>query len=309
MFFTRRNAEGKTAADIAAEIRGLQAARAAAGLPPLWVSTDQEGGPVSRLSPPLPEEPPLATLARPGLPPAQAAAEAYRYGARQGKALSALGVNLDLSPVVDLRPSGPPDPRDRNTHIAQRAISADPDAVALVALAYARGLEAQGVQATAKHFPGLGRVAADTHQTGARLATAPAELAARDWRPFRQVLGGSHAWLMLSHVSLDAVDPENPVSHSATVVRDILRTAWGYDGVLVTDDMTMGAIYDHGLCPAVEKTLNAGVDMVLVSYDTDKAYDALACALRAYRAGRLDRGALARGEERLKKAAASLATP
>jgi beta-N-acetylhexosaminidase len=160
-------------------------------------------------------------------------------------------------------------------------------------------LLAEGVTPTAKHFPGLGRVATDTHLFGASLDVRVQALGTTDWVPFKAVFQVPGAAIMLSHVALDDLDPRTPVSQSRRAVTDLLRTGWGFAGIAITDDLTMGAIVHTGLCRAVEGALNAGVDLLLVSWDTDKVYPALRCALDALEAGRLDRAMLDRSALRL----------
>jgi hypothetical protein len=104
-----------------------------------------------------------------------------------------------------------------------------------------RGLEAAGVGATIKHFPGLGRVRRDTHIVSADLDTPVDELDASDWRPFKDVLAGTSAQLMVGHVSLTAVDPGRPASHSKAVIDGIIRKKWHYQGIIITDDLVMRA--------------------------------------------------------------------
>ncbi len=293
VFVTHRNVAGRSAAAVAAEIRLLQQARRDAGLPPLIVAADQEGGIVSRLSPPLTALPPLATLA--GLAPAERAAAATAYGGRQGRELAGLGITMDLAPVVDLRADGPANPLDRNSLIAQRAIADDPDVVAAVAEAYGRGLEAAGVRPTLKHFPGLGRIRADTHWFGAHL-DGPDE---RGWLPFREVAAHSGAAVMIGHVVVDALDPAGFAWQSERVVQGVVRRGCGFQGLLITDDLTMEPPYHAGLCRSVVSALNAGVDLLLIAYDGIQAYPALDCALRAWRTGRLDGARLAESNARL----------
>jgi beta-N-acetylhexosaminidase len=152
---------------------------------------------------------------------------------------------------------------------------------------------------TAKHFPGLGRVVKDTHLFGASLGTAESDLQARDWQPFRAVLGLPGTAVMLAHVALDRIDPGVPASRSKRIVTGILRDQWGFKGIAITDDLTMGAVEHAGLCRGIEGALNAGIDLLLVSWDTDKIYPALRCALDASDAGRLDPAMLKRSAERL----------
>jgi beta-N-acetylhexosaminidase len=296
IFVTQRNVAGRKVAVVAAEIAGLQEVRREAGLPPLVVTTDQEGGPVSRLSPPLPFPPPLSTIA--ALPSEQRHDAARRLGVDQGAALRKIGITMDLAPVSDLMPARA-GVIDWNTQIVTRSISRDPEVVAVVAAGFAEGLLAAGVTPTAKHFPGLGRVAVDTHLFSASLAASESDLQTTDWIPFRAVLGIPGAALMLSHVALSEVDAGIPVSQSKRVVTGLLRQQWGFDGIAITDDLTMGAVQHAGLCTAVERALNAGIDLLLVSWDAGKAYPALRCALDALDARRLNDEMLRRSAERL----------
>lgn len=299
IFVTQRNAAGKSHDELRREIGELQVLRRVAGLPPLLVATDQEGGPVSRLSPPLEKLPGLAALVAASRSEEELARKAEAYGARQGEALAGLGVTVNLSPVVDLRAEDGHRALDFHSRIGSRAISSDPYVTARVAEAYGRGLESKGVKPTLKHFPGLGRVTGDTHHFSAVLGTPIAELQSRDWLPFRQVATHSSSLIMLGHVILAELDRDNPVSFSRAAVQTIVRGEWRHDGLLITDDLTMAAAYDRGLCAATVKALNAGVDLLLVSYDHEKYYDAMYCATRAYNDGRLDRVLLDGSRRRL----------
>ena len=265
VYITRHNIVGSTVERLQDEISALQARRRAAGLPPLIVAADQEGGIVSHLAPPLTRLPALSTLA--SLAPDVRARKAAELGRIHGQELAALGVNQNLAPVLDLRPDPKRNRFDFNTLIGQRAISDDPATVADIARAYVHGLEASGVGATVKHFPGLARVRADTHHFSADLDTTLEELEASDWIPFRKVLAGSQAQLMIGHVTLTSVDPVRAASHSRLVVDGIVRKKWNYQGVIMTDDLVMGAIYQRNVCTAVVEALNASVDLLLVAFD------------------------------------------
>lgn len=288
IFVTGRNVKGRTAAELRDEIAGLQALRREAGLPPLVVATDQEGGAVSRLSPLVEPQPALATLLDADVSDEELKQRAHAYGARQGRALAALGITLNFSPVVDLRPGRAPGRWDLHTRIDERAISADPAITAQVALAYEQGLESAGIRGTLKHFPGLAGVTEDTHHFAAVLHTPAARLATHDWKPFQEVSKQSDAAIMLGHVILPELDAEHPVSFSRRIVRQVIRGEWGYQGLLVTDDLTMGAAYNRGLCDATVRALGAGVDLLLIAYDHDKYFDAMHCALQAAQRGAPD---------------------
>ena len=300
VYITKHNIKGSSPAGLKQEIAALQEKRRAADLPPLIVAADQEGGIVSHLAPPLTKLPALSTLAN--LAPDIRAEKAQAFGRTHGQELAALGVNLNLAPVLDLRPELKRNRLDFNTLISQRAISDDPAVVANIAQAYVSGLEASGVGAAVKHFPGLGRVRADTHHFNADLDAPVDELEASDWIPFRKVLAGSRAQLMVGHVTLTSVDPDRPASHSKRVIDGIIRKKWNYQGVVMTDDLVMGAIYQRNVCTAVAEALNAGVDLLLVAFDGAQFYRIFNCAMAASVEGRLDAAVLIDSEKRLKAA-------
>ncbi|KQT15831.1 MULTISPECIES: glycoside hydrolase family 3 N-terminal domain-containing protein [unclassified Bradyrhizobium] len=297
VYITRHNIRARTVGALRAEIATLQDIRRTAGLPPLFVAADQEGGIVGHLSPPLTKVPALATLA--GLAPDEQQAKAEEFGRIHGRELADLGVNLNLAPVLDLKPPPRRNRLDFHTLIGQRAIATDPVVVGTIATAYVRGLEESGVGATLKHFPGIGRVDGDTHHFSANLDTPVTELEATDWRPFREVLSRSRSALMVGHVTLTAVDPDRAASHSKRVVQGIIRDKWNYHGVVMTDDLVMGAIYQNDVCKAVVEAINGGVDLLLVAYDGVQFYRVFACALEGSRQDKLDAAMLRASAGRL----------
>lgn len=296
IYLGRDFARQRSALQIRAEILALQTLRETAGLPPLIVAADQEGGQVEHLSPPLERLPPLASLASGSDDTVDA--RAFDYGIRQGIGLAALGINLNLGPVADLRPEHKRALLDTHTLLHRRAISGDPEQVARIAAGYSRGLRETGVTATYKHFPGLGRTRADTHHFAATLAAEPESLADSDWRPFREA-GASGAAIMLGHVILAALDATRPASLSRPVVQGLLRQRWQFDGLLITDDLNMGAVFRRGICRSATEALSAGVDLVLISYDADQFYPAIQCAANAYASGKFDPRALRDSRRRI----------
>jgi beta-N-acetylhexosaminidase len=300
IFVTKRNALGKSAAELGAEIAGLQSLRREKGLAPLIVATDQEGGIVSRLSPPLERPRSLAEVVATA-PDATGREVAVRaYAAKAGRDLASVGVTLNFAPVVDLDHNVAA-PADRYTRIGERAISGDPAIVRDVAGWYCDALLAAGVACTLKHFPGLGRVTTDTHIDHARLDAPLAELQRTDWLPFRALMADPRHATMLAHARLVALDGKSPASASHQVVNRLLRQEWQHDGVLVTDDLTMYALYasSAGIGGSAVAALNAGVDLLLVSYDEEQVYPMLHELLRAEAGGRLERSALERSARRL----------
>lgn len=213
------------------------------------ILVDQEGGRVARLRPPhWPDFPPPASLE--GRP--EAAAEAH--AALIGAACAAAGLDVVCAPLLDLRLPG------AHPVIGDRAFSADPAEVARLGAAWVRGLQAAGCIPVLKHIPGHGRAMVDSHETLPRIEAGAAELAA-DIAPFR-ALAGSGAWAMTAHVLYAAWDPRHPATLSPRVIGEVIRGAIGFDGVLVSDDLAMGAL--RGLSNDLAgAAIAAGCDLVL----------------------------------------------
>jgi len=259
-----------------------------------FITIDQEGGRVSRLKEFAAEPPSAKVLTDHG-----DVDLITEHGRITGELLRLFGFNLNLAPVLDLKPPQRRNRLDFHTLIGQRAIATDPAVVSTIASAYVRGLEESGVGATLKHFPGIGRVRTDTHHFSAKLDTPVKELEATDWLPFREVLSHSRSALMVGHVTLTTVDPDRAASHSKRVIDGIIRDKWGYQGMVMTDDLVMGAIYQHDVCKAVVEAINAGVDLLLVAYDGAQFYRVFACALDGARQGKLDAAMLRTSAARL----------
>jgi beta-N-acetylhexosaminidase len=307
VFLSTGNIQGKSVADIRRLTSSLQRIRRDQGLPLLWIATDQEGGIVSRLSPPLTHLPPLSEIVKRCADITKQERAVRRYANTQARGLAKVGVNLNLAPVVDLDYQIR-NPDDRFTRIYERAISGDPTIVARVAGWYCAALQQNGVRCTLKHFPGLGRVFEDTHEKRAKLETSVEELSRTDWVPFRALMRTGNVFTMLSHVTLQSIDPDRPVSASPRVIAGLIRGAWNYEGVLITDNFTMQAMYRSrwGMEAGSVQALNAGVDLILISWDPDQYYRVMHALLKADRRGNLDPEALRRSHQRLARAAASI---
>ena len=216
------------------------------------ILVDQEGGRVARLRPPhWPRFPAAAHFE--GWSSARAAASA----ALMGSACAAVGLDVVCAPVLDLRVPGAHDV------IGDRAYSTDPEEVARLGAAAIDGLLVAGCQPVIKHVPGHGRATADSHHTLPRVTASADDLAA-DLAPFRAVCadGSRHLWAMTAHVTYDAWDDRLPATLSPTVIEDVIRGEIGFDGVLVCDDLRMGAL--RGLSGHLAAdALGAGCDVVL----------------------------------------------
>jgi beta-N-acetylhexosaminidase len=236
-----------------AQVAALVAAlRQAIDRPDALVLIDQEGGRVARLKPPhWPAYPAAAALGALG---AQAE-EAVRLGARLIAAdLAALGVSVDCLPVLDL-PVGAAD-----KVIGDRAYGDDAARVAALGRAACEGLLAGGVLPVLKHIPGHGRAFVDSHAALPTVAAARADLEARDFAPFRALADMPLA--MTAHIVYTAIDPERPATLSARVIDEVIRAHIGFDGLLLTDDLSMRAL-GGGFGERAAAALGAGCDVVL----------------------------------------------
>lgn len=272
------------------EVRALtDALRASSGdLPPI-VAIDQEGGRVARLRDGLAAMPPAMALG--------AAADlelAQRAGEQVAFDLQRAGVTLNLAPVLDLAL----DPR--NTVIGNRSFGDDPQRVASIASAFARGMESAGVQACYKHFPGHGATAIDSHEALPVLNANEATLRARDLAPFASVAADAGA-VMSAHVVVPALDAQRPATLSHRMMTDILRGELGFTGALLTDCMEMGAINPRNGGGAAVDALRAGADMLLFSHSLEMARAAAREIVAAVEDGRLDEARLREAHERVQR--------
>jgi len=220
------------------------------------VLIDQEGGRVQRLRPPLwPSLPPAAVYGALDRQDLQIAlATAALAGQVTGAVLAELGITVDCAPVCDL--SFP----ETHAVIGDRAFSADPARVAPLAGAFAEGLLEAGILPIVKHVPGHGRAKVDSHQQLPVVEASLEDLDGSDFEPFRGLAHMPAA--MTAHVVYTAVDPEAPATLSPAVVETVIRGRIGFDGLLFTDDLSMGALSG----PVGERARcawGAGVDIVL----------------------------------------------
>ncbi len=220
------------------------------------VLIDQEGGRVARLKPPHWRAAPAA--ARFGLLAGRdraLAEQAVRINARLFAAeLLDLGITVDCAPVLDLPAPG------ANDVIGDRAFGADTGLIANLGQAFCDGLLAGGVLPVIKHIPGHGRARVDSHSELPVVETPRAELEVSDFRPFAAL--AKAPWAMTGHLVYVAIDPDNPATMSPAVIAEAIRGAIGFDGVLVTDDLSMAALRGNFGARA-SKALAAGCDLAL----------------------------------------------
>jgi beta-N-acetylhexosaminidase len=227
---------------------------------PLLISIDQEGGRVSRLPKEFTIFPPCDVLGQ-----CNSSELAYAVAATVAKELKAVGINMNMSPVLDVN-SNPANPV-----IGDRAFGTTPGPVCELGLATAGGLQDNGVVACGKHFPGHGDTDADSHKELPVVAAPRERLEQIEFPPFRHAAAHGIATMMTAHVLYRALDDQRPATLSPAVIGKFLRQELGYNGVVLTDDLEMHAIVDHyGIEEATVQSILAGCDMALICKDRNR---------------------------------------
>ena len=239
------------------EIAILTATLQAASPTPLFIAIDQEGGKVARLGPPFTQWPAASAVGAVG-----SIELTYALGEAMAKELLAVGINMNLAPVLDVLTNA------ANPIMGDRCFAADPQAVAQHGTAFFQGLADQGVVAVGKHFPGHGDTTVDSHLA---LPVVPHDLArlyAVELIPFATAISEGIPALMTAHLLCPALDPDRPATLSQVILTDLLRERLGFSGMLISDDLLMSGITDTALPgEAAVRFLEAGGDLILICSD------------------------------------------
>ena len=250
-------------------------ARERTGLPML-LSVDEEGGTITRfggnLSFDYDSSADMAGIGASGDPQ-----QAYALGEKIGKFLGSLGFNMDNAPDADVLTNL------KNTVVKDRSFGSDCDTVSEMALAELEGLEDQGVKGLLKHFPGHGATTADTHEGYAYTDATLEEMKSNELVPFADGIEAGVDIIMVGHISCPQVTGnEEPASLSEKMITGVLREEMGFDGVVITDAMNMGAIAEnYSPAEASVKAVVAGADMVLMQEDFQQAYTGVLNAVKS----------------------------
>jgi beta-N-acetylhexosaminidase len=254
-----------------AQIQALDAAAQAQAQIPLFIATDQEGGLVNRLQSIVGPRPSALQIGNTNNPQ-----NALNLGIEDGQVLHQIGVNVDLAPVVDVH-SAP------QTVIITRMYGTTPEKVTAFAGAYLDGLQSQGVIACLKHWPGLGASPVDPHDALPVITRSQQELNDIDFAPYRALISqGNVNMIMSTHELITAYDDQLPSSLSPIMIDQVLRNDLGYQGVVITDGLYMGALAHWSIAQAAVLALIAGNDLLLGpwnSYQVQQVLDALQAAL------------------------------
>lgn len=241
---------------------------------PIFLSVDEEGGQVARVgSNPAFGVPEIGNMSEVGA--GGDTQEAYETGSIIGAYLKDLGFNMDAAPDADVLTN------PANEVVKYRSFGSDPELVSRMAAAELKGLNDQGIIGMYKHFPGHGGTTADSHEGYVYVEENLEKLKSGALVPFQDGADNGLRVIMVSHIACPEVTGDNtPATLSRQLVTDLLREDMGFDGLVITDALNMGAIteqYSSG--EAAVAALNAGVDMLLMPADFQAAYDGVMAAL------------------------------
>jgi beta-N-acetylhexosaminidase len=270
----------------------LQATAREAGIPALLICADQETGQLQAIAgtTPFPGNLALGAIGDVDL--------ARRVGEALGRELAAVGVNVNYAPVCDVNVN------PANPVIGARALGEDPALVASLSAALVEGMQAGGVAATAKHFPGHGDTAADTHHELAALPYSLERLETVELPPFRAAIAAGARLVMAAHLAVPSLTDGAvlPATLSSAILQDLLRGRLGFRGVTVTDSMAMQAIdQGPGLPEACEQAAAAGADLLLLQHSPEVETQIFSQLLERARQGSLQAGELSATAERVRE--------
>ncbi|WP_334075798.1 MULTISPECIES: beta-N-acetylhexosaminidase [Paenibacillus] len=244
---------------------------------PLFLSVDEEGGRVSRMPGDFGDIPSAAVIG--GTEQVEASEAFYRL---IGEELAGFGLNMDFAPVLDIH-SNPANPV-----IGDRSFGSTAQRVSGMGVAAMNGLKAEGVIPVIKHFPGHGDTSVDSHLGLPVLSHDLNRLRELELLPFRDAIREGADVVMIAHLLLPKLDPKAPASFSEPIIHDLLRTELDFQGVVISDDLTMGAITQHyEIDEAAVRFIKAGGNIALVGHDPDRQQAVIRAIMRAVEQGEI----------------------
>lgn len=232
---------------------------------PLFLGVDEEGGLVSRAG----SNPEMGVTRFGPMAEVENEEEAYQIGKTLGTELSALGFNVDFAPVADVLVN--PD----NTEIGNRSFGSNPEHVAEMVAAQVRGFADGGVLSVLKHFPGHGSTSVNSHNGKSESARSPEQLAECELIPFKAGISAGADFVMASHMTLSEIS-DKPASLSYEIMTELLKNTLGFEGIAITDSLSMGAVTDElDENEAAVLAIEAGADMLLMPKNPRGAHDAV----------------------------------
>ncbi|MEC1785562.1 beta-N-acetylhexosaminidase [Schinkia azotoformans] len=244
---------------------------------PLLLSVDEEGGRITRLPGGLVNLPSNQQI---GVVNNQKFS--YKVGAILGEELKSFGLNMDFAPVLDIN-SNP-----NNPVIGDRSFGDNAKLVSRLGIQTMKGIQSQNIIATIKHFPGHGDTSVDSHLELPIVNKSLKELKELELIPFERAIKKGADVVMVAHILLPQLDPQNPASMSKTVMSDILRNQLDFEGVIITDDMTMRAITDHfDIGRAAVESVKSGSDIILVGHHYKNVVETISSLKSAVQKGEI----------------------
>ena len=233
---------------------------------PMFISVDQEGGSVARLREPFTVFPGNGAIGASDNPEKMA----EEFASVTAKELSMVGINMDLAPVMDVK-RGEPD-----KHLKNRIFGEDPEKVGELGGLVIETFQKNGMMAVAKHFPGLGLADFDPHVGNVTIRFENAKTEKDQLLPFKKALECNVSGIMCSHALYPDIDPDYPGTLSRKILTGILRDKLGYNGLILTDDLEMGAISNSvGVAGGAAASFVAGADILLVCENQDNVMAAI----------------------------------
>ena len=278
-----RNMESKD--QVKSLITDINKTGKSAGLTPLFIGIDQEGGAVARMEDQLIKVPPAEEVGK------ESVEQAVSLAKQSGTELKNLGFNINFAPVADLGLT------------YGRSFSSNPDEVVRYAGAVGKAYDEAGLWYSYKHFPGIGKTDVDLHADTSVVPVSKETLLNEDTKVFvdliKQSKPNTYA-IMVSHAMYPQIDPDHPSSLSKVIITDWLRKDMGYNGVVVTDDMDMGALAKHYTFGdmAVQSIL-AGSDILLVCHEYEHMQEAYNGLMKAVKEGRISKDRLDESVKRI----------
>ncbi|WP_033170681.1 glycoside hydrolase family 3 protein [Selenomonas sp. ND2010] len=256
---------------------------------PLFIGIDEEGGAVVRGKAFITPPPSQQEIGASG-----DVTKAEGWADRTAQQLKNLGINVNFAPVADLGGT------------RGRSYGQDPESVTKFLAAAAQGYEKNRVMYALKHFPGIGRGTVDTHLDVSTVMASREELMQNDVVPFKGIISSRSEedyFILVGHLKYLAFDPERPASQSPAIVTDLLRKELGYDGIIITDDLNMGAVAKYS-SPRERgiQSVKAGVDMIMMCHEYSYATDAYLGILEAVENGEISQQRIDESVKRIVKA-------
>jgi beta-N-acetylhexosaminidase len=246
---------------------------------PLFLSIDEEGGRITRVPKEFKKLPTNKEIGQ-----KNNKALSNKIGGILAEEIRAFGFNMDFAPVLDIN-SNP-----KNPVIGDRSFGATPEVVSTLGLETMNGIKAGNVIPVVKHFPGHGDTSTDSHVGLPTVNNDLKRLESFEFKPFSQAIKSQVDAVMIAHILLPKIDNKNPSSMSKTIITDILRKKLNFNGVVVTDDMTMGAIMkNYNIGEAAVKSVNAGTDIVLVCHGYDREIEVINALKKAVEDGKISK--------------------